>query len=59
MFEAMLDVLVSYQAFPFIAPTWRYEGKMAIALAAACLALGAAAAWLPAYAGAAPTRAWL
>lgn len=51
LYKGSLALLMSYQAFPFVPPSWSFFLLTAGVLVGIFTALGALAAWLPAYNG--------
>jgi putative ABC transport system permease protein len=51
MYYLLLQLLSSYQSFPFIAPGWQFAALASLSAIAVFVVLGCLAAWLPAYQG--------
>lgn len=51
LYKGSLQLLESYQSFPFVQPSWSFIAVMALGITALFTGLGALAAWLPAYRG--------
>ncbi len=51
LYKTSLELLTSYQSFPFVEPTWYFLGMISLLLLGILSSLGALAAWLPAYRG--------
>lgn len=51
LYKVSLQLLGSYQSFPFVQPSWTFIAALALGITILFTGLGALAAWLPAYRG--------